>query len=46
MAPSSVVISIAPMTDAPYAADSALDEPNAMTKPTTATNMTALAAGT
>ena len=35
-----------PMTDAPYAADSALDEPNASTNPTTARNMTAFAAGT
>ncbi len=45
-APSTVVINIVPITDAPYAADSALDEPNATTKPTTATNMIALAAGT
>ena len=45
-APSRVVMIIAPITDAPYAADSALDDPNATTKPTTARNMIALAAGT
>ena len=37
---------MAPITDAPYAADNALEEPNATTKPTAATNMRAFAAGT
>ena len=45
-APSTVVMIMAPMTDAPYAPDSALDEPNATTKQTTAMNITAFAAGT
>ena len=45
-APSTVVMIMAPITDAPYAAVSALEEPNATTKPMTATNMMAFAAGT
>ena len=44
--PSRLVITMVPMTDAPYAADSAVEEPNARTKPITATNMIQFAAGT
>src|SRR5689334_9217911 len=44
--PSIVVISIVPTTAAPYAPESALEEPNPTTKATTARNNTKLTMGT
>ena len=45
-APNNVVMSMVPTTEAPYAADSALELPKPITNRTTATNMNRLAAGT